>query len=69
MDVFLDNVLVVGGVPCMNLNLIVRSQYLGYSGDFAFFDTQGTSNPNYTGLGGRFQLIYYSPTDLAVGQY
>lgn len=66
MDVYLNNTLVIGGVQCLNANRIIRSTYLGYDGDFAFFDTQPTlaggdpifSDPAYTGLGTRFVLAY-----------
>jgi hypothetical protein len=41
--------------------LLSSAQYLGFSGDFVFVDTQGTNEPDYTGLGdatARYQLIY-----------
>lgn len=59
---------IVSNVLCENLNRIVRSLYLGFSGDLAFNDTQGTSDPVYTGLGSRFQLVYLAASDLPVGQ-
>lgn len=81
MDVLLNNALVIGGVYCANRNLIVLSQYLGYSGDFIFVDisssvaavTNGEINinvtlgtdPYYTGLGTQFLLYYLSAPDLA----
>jgi len=48
-----------------NLVRIVRDLYLGFSGDLVFYDTQGSSDPVYTGLGSRFVLVYLSPTDLS----
>ena len=68
MDVFLSGTLVIGGVLCQNKNRIVRSLYLGFSGDFIFVDTQGDANPDYTGLGRRFVLIYLEAADLPPGQ-
>ena len=65
MDLYVGNTLIVAGVICENLNRIVRSLYLGFVGDFVFFDTQGTDDPIYTGLGSRFLLVYLSETDLA----
>lgn len=65
MDLYVGNELVVGGVICQNLNRIVRSLYLGFSGDLCFFDQQGATDPVYTGLGARYQLVYLSPSDLA----
>lgn len=66
MDVYLGSTLVIGGVICWNLNRIVRDSYLGFIGDFVIGDTQGTSDPDYTGLGSRYQLAYLTPSDLAV---
>lgn len=71
MDVRVGNELVVPGVICENLNRIVRSLYLGFAGDFCFFDTQGGASPQdpiYTGLGGRFQLVYLEENDLPAGE-
>lgn len=39
--------------------LLVDSQYRGFIGEFAFVDTQGESDPVFTGLGARYQLVYY----------
>ena len=68
IDLFVDNTLVIGGVICQNLNRIVRSLYLGFSGDLVFIDNQGDSDPVYTGLGTRYSLAYLSPADLLPGQ-
>ena len=57
MDVYVGTSLIIGGVVCQNLNRIVRDAYLGFIGDLAFFDTQGTDDPTYDGLGTRFLLI------------
>ncbi len=64
MDVLINGVLIIGGVICENLNRIVRSLYLGFSGDFIFVDTQGSDDPIFTGLGSRFVLIYLEASDL-----
>lgn len=58
IDLYVDNALIIGGVIAENRNWIVRSTYLGFSGDLFFLDNQGTDDPNYTGLGTRFSLIY-----------
>lgn len=65
IDVYLENTLVIGGVIAENQNRIIRSAYLGYSGDFAFIDTQGSNDPDYTGLGTRFFLTYLTEDELA----
>lgn len=65
LDLYVSNSLVIGGVRCLNAVRIVRDYYLGFSGDIAFYDTQGTDDPIYSGLGSRFQLIYFNSTELA----
>lgn len=64
MDVYVNEVLIIGGVICENKNRIVHSLYLGFIGDLAFFDTQGTDDPDYTGMGTRWILIYLAPGDI-----
>jgi hypothetical protein len=56
---------IVVSAPCQNGNRLVRDAYLGFSGDLAFVDTQGSADPVYTGLGTRWQLLYFAPADLA----
>lgn len=65
LDLYVTRVLVIGGVVCWNANVLVRSTYLGFIGDLAFVDTQGSVDPVYQGIGSRFFLIYYAPADLA----
>lgn len=69
IDVSVNGVLEIGAVICENLNRIIRNKYLndavGFSGDFVFYDTQGNTDPVYTGLGTRYQLLYLTEADLA----
>jgi hypothetical protein len=69
MNVTVNSVLEIGAVVCQNLNRIIRSAYLnmdaGFAGDFVFNDTQGTTDPVFSGLGSRYQLIYLSQDDLS----
>lgn len=67
-DLYVGNTLIIGGVICENLNRIVRSLYLGFSGDLTFIDTQGRDDPFYTGLGTRWLLLYLAPSDLPAGE-
>jgi hypothetical protein len=74
MDVYFGSSLIVPGVLCQNQNRIIRSIYLGYSGDFEFYDTQpdpfyGPMDPVYTGLGSRFVLLYDTNSFGLAGQY
>lgn len=63
-DLYIGASLVIGGCLCQNLNRLVRSVYLGFVGDFAFVDTHVNSDPDYTGLGSQFVLIYLELSDL-----
>jgi len=65
IDVFVNNQLIIGGVICENLNRIVRDSYLGFIGDLIFYDTtKGGNDPDYTGLGSRYLLVYLEQSDL-----
>lgn len=48
-----------------NLNVLVPVTYAGFQGNLYFNDTQGTTDPVYTGLGSRYQLIYLSAAEYA----
>lgn len=65
VDIYSENELIVSGVIAQNLNPIIRSLYLGYSGDFAFIDQQGDTDPVYTGLGTRYVLAYLTAAEMA----
>lgn len=58
LDLYVNSALLVGGVVCENANRLVRDAYLGFIGDLAFFDTQGQANPEVSGLGSRWMLVY-----------
>lgn len=68
MNIIIGTVMEIGGVICQNRNRIIRNAYLnqaaGFSGDFVFNDTQGTSDPDFTGLGSQFELLYLSDDEL-----
>lgn len=67
VTLFVDDALIISEVLALNLNVIVRSAYLGFIGDLAFFDTQGTSSPVSTELGSRYVLEYFAPSELPAG--
>jgi hypothetical protein len=64
LDIYVANSLVLSGVRCRNLTLMVMDAYLGFVGDLIWFDNQGRQNPDYTGLGGRYSLVYLLPSDI-----
>lgn len=66
LNLYVNDALIIGGVICQNANRIVRSKYLGFIGDLAFFDTQEgvTDDPYYTGLGSRWVMNYLEASEL-----
>jgi len=64
MDVYVSGSLIIGGAICQNFNRIVRDAYLGFVGDFSWWDTQGSSDPTYDGFGTRYVLTYLEASDL-----
>lgn len=65
MDLELGVREIVGLVVCENLNRIVRNRYLGFDGDLFFLDNTGLgADPDFTGLGSRFSLMYASEDEL-----
>lgn len=68
MNVAVGSIEIVGLVLCENLNRIVRDVYLGFLGDFAFYDQLGTGfDPYFTGLGDQFQLYYIEQDEIPAG--
>ena len=63
-DLAVNNSPIITGRICENKNLLVLNKYFGFLGDFTFYDTAGTDDPVYTGLGTRFVLIYLEPDDI-----
>lgn len=63
-DLYVNDALIIGGVVCLNKNLLVRSLYLGFTGDLAFFDTVGLLDPTYKLIGTRFYLAYFFPSEV-----
>jgi len=63
-DLFVNGAPIVQGALCLNNTYLVRSFYLNFQGDLFFLDTQGSSDPTFTGLGSRFVLVYTAPTEL-----
>jgi hypothetical protein len=67
LDLAVSAAPIVYGVICQDRNPIVRDAYLGFVGDLAFFDVQGTYDPTFDGLGVRYFLGYYDITELPAG--
>jgi hypothetical protein len=65
LDLAVNNSPIVYGVICHDRTLLVRDAYLGFSGDLAFVDQQGLSDPTSSGLGSRYFLYYFEPSEVA----
>ena len=55
---------ILNTVLCRNEVLLVRQTYLGFIGDLAFVDLQGTTDPYWDGLGTRYILVYLTPDEV-----
>ena len=64
LDIYLNGVAVLSGALCLNNVKLIRNLYLDFLGDLVFTDTQGSTDPLYTGFGTRYVLTYLSPSDL-----
>lgn len=60
-NIWLNGKMIMAGIICQNKNFIVNAPYKGLSGDLCFIDTQGKSDPDYSGLGSRFTLLWIEP--------
>jgi hypothetical protein len=57
-DLFVNGTQILSAMICLNCVGLVRQPYLGFIGQLAFIDTQGSTDPTYTGLGSRYILTY-----------
>lgn len=69
VDLYVNNALIVAGVIGQNLNKVVRDAYLGFVGDLGWWDSQGTTDPVYTGIDTRYFLFYLEAADLAAAGF
>lgn len=58
LDLTANGVRVLASRICRDRVRLVRADYLPFSGNLVFIDTQGKQDPDYTGFGARFQLVY-----------
>ena len=63
-DLAVNGTQVAYAVQCKNLVSLVPTSYLGFSGWLTLVDTQGSSDPIYTGLGSRWIMLYMDKADL-----
>lgn len=58
MSITLNGAAIIAGVLCQDRTWIVRKAYLGMPGDLMFIDQYGRNDPDYSGLGARYVLMY-----------
>lgn len=58
LDLVANNVAIVTTAICRDRVALVRNAYRPFTGNLAFVDTQGTTDPQYSGFGARYQLVY-----------
>lgn len=64
LDLSVNNAPIVTAMLCLDRVTLVRHRHLGFIGDLAFVDTQGAADPDYTGFGARYLLIYLEASEL-----
>lgn len=65
VDLTVNGTLISTAILALNLVPLVPTVYLGFAGNILFVDTLGTTDPTYTGLGARYQLLYLTAADYA----
>lgn len=73
MDASLAGSAIITCRRCLSLSpLLLESAYMGMTGELVFFDTvnqtlASVTNPTYPGLGTQYELVYFTPADMAAG--
>jgi len=65
-DLTVNNVPITRCTICRNIAKLVKQGYLGYDANFVFLDTEGETDPVYTGLGTRYKLFYLDAAENAL---
>lgn len=58
LDLLVSNTPIIQAQLCRDRVPMAALAYLGFIGELWFADTEGVSDPDYTGLGARFRLVY-----------
>lgn len=65
LDLSIAGAIKMSCVICRDRVRLAREAYVGLVGDLCFVDTQGASDPDYTGFGSRYLLVYLALGDVA----
>lgn len=66
IDVVLNGSYVASGQIVRDITPLIPSSYLGFVGNLMFIDTEGNSDPDYSGMGDRWQLLYLTADEYAL---
>lgn len=58
VDLYVQDAPIALGMKAIDRKYMVRAAYTGFIGDLFFVDMQGSSNPQFSGLGSRWQLAW-----------
>lgn len=58
LDLSINGSAIATGLLCRDRVRLVRASYRPFIGDLAFIDTQGANDPDYSGLGSRYILVW-----------
>ena len=68
VDVSSDGVSIAVATIARDIDPVISRVYTGFIGNLLFIDTQGNSDPSYTGLGSRFSLVYLTAEEYVLIQ-
>lgn len=66
VDINSNGIDVVTGIIARDAVPIICREYIDFIGNLLFIDTQGSSDPNYKGLGNRWTLVYLTAAEYAL---
>lgn len=65
-DLSVDGTAIVLAVVGRDMDPLVCREYLNFIGNLMFVDTQGASDPEYSGLDARYALVYLTESENAL---
>ena len=58
MNIWLNGTMIIAGLLCQDRTWLVQKSYCGMPGDMIFADQEGETDPDYSGLGSQYVLMY-----------
>ena len=64
LSLWKNDEMILGQRVCRDRSLMLTgARYRGFSGDLMWIDGQGFDDPQWTGLGSRWTLVYITPAE------